>query len=112
MEPVTVGAASDCEDTAPMAGAVLATRLSTDAAERPMLPVAFWSIGLAEPDPELKGLLNGLSEKRPMSELQAPSAPAIKTTAATRLMTEERRHSYFKRISPHRRLRNTTYWYD
>jgi hypothetical protein len=53
-----------------------------------------------------------LSEKRPTSELQAPSAPAIKTTAATRLMAEERRHSYFKRISPHRRLRNTTYWYD
>jgi hypothetical protein len=27
-------------------------------------------------------------------------------------MAEERIHSYFKRISPHRRLRNTTYWYD
>jgi hypothetical protein len=112
MEPVTMGAASGCDETAPMAGAVLVTRLSTEATERPMLPVALRSIGVTEPDPDLKGLLNGLSEKRATSELQAPSAPAIKATAATRLMAEERRHSYFKRISPHRRLRNTTYWHD
>jgi hypothetical protein len=71
-----------------------------------MLPVAVRST--AEPL-ALKGLPKGLSEKRATSVLHAPNAPAIKATAPTRLNAEKRRTFDVKRISPHRRLRNTTY---
>jgi hypothetical protein len=109
MEPVTVGALSGWEVTDPTDLAVEETFSPAAEAERPMLPVAVRSSCWLELP--LNGLLNGFSENLATSVLQAPSAPASMPTLTRRTTAEDRRNSDFN-ISPHRRLRNTTYCHD
>ena len=109
-EPVTMGAASGRAVTLPTERAPRATFVSGCESPRwtgrTTLPVAVRST----PEPfALNGLPKGLSEKRATSELHAPSAPAIKAAAATRLKAEKRRTFDVRRISTHRRLRNRNY---
>ena len=119
MEPVTVGALSGWDVTDPTEPAV--DTLAVDVAfspvadaKRPMLPVDVRSS--CWPVPPLKGLPNGFSENRVTSVLQAPSAPASMPTLARRTTAEDRRKDDRRKsdfnISPHRRLRNTTYCHD
>ncbi len=109
MEPVTVGALSGWEVTEPTDLAVEAAFSPVAEAARPMLPVDVRSSCWLELP--LNGLLNGFSENLATSVLQAPSAPASMPTLTRRTTAEDRRNSDFN-ISPHRRLRNTTYCHD
>jgi hypothetical protein len=110
IEPVTVGAASGAEAIRLTGGTVDRTVSTAESAVRFTLPVAVRST--EDGEAPLKGFPNGFSEKRATSVLHAPKPPAIRPIAATRPRAEERRKWNFKRISPHRRLRNTTYRHD